>query len=138
MIRKVLLFLLLLSVVGGFVVYKFVNKPFEEVKDIAPVATLTAEDLLKAFQADETKANETYLDHFIDVTGEVESVSQEDSIWTVILNADDVMSTVRCEMDYVQGNHRPEFNSGQLVTLRGKCTGMLMDVVLVRCIEIKK
>ncbi|HPQ99942.1 MAG: hypothetical protein H6561_06325 [Lewinellaceae bacterium] len=138
MIKKVLLLLLLLGVIGGFVVYKYINKPFVQVDTITPVATLTAGELLQAFQADETKANEAYLDQFVDVTGKVESVSKEDSVWTVILDADDIMATVRCEMDYVQGTQRPDFSPGQQVTLRGMVTGILMDVVLVRCIEIKK
>lgn len=138
MLKKILFVILALAVAGGIIGYKMYNKPFEKVESVKPVATLDAAALLSAYQADEQKANESYLDQFIDVTGKVESVVQEDNVWTVILDANDMMASVRCEMDYIQGDNKPSVSSGEMVTLRGKCTGILMDVVLVRCIEVNK
>ncbi|MCB0657291.1 MAG: hypothetical protein KDC57_14195 [Saprospiraceae bacterium] len=136
MLRKAIIVGLVVVLVAGLVGYKLYNKPFQDVDQVEPVASMTAKELVSAYQENEQAANEKYLDQFIEVTGQVQEVKEEDNIWTVTLDANDVMSAVRCEMDYIQEAHKPDFSSGQVVTLRGKCTGILMDVVLVRCIEV--
>lgn len=100
-------------------------------------ATFAAEELYSAFDANETQANADYLDKVIQVTGKVRSSSRnEDGHVKVTLESGDAMFGVICELDEHSEHVRTEFEPGETITVKGLCTGKLMDVVLVRCVEV--
>ena len=47
-----------------------------------------------------------------------------------------MLGGVICQLDELSEHKRTEFETGETVQLKGRCTGMLMDVVLVRCVEL--
>ena len=97
---------------------------------------ISAPDLFAEFSADEATANTSYLDKVIQVEGTVKEVSQSaDGLTKVTLESGDDMFGVICQLDQLSEHKRTDFQTGESVTFKGKCTGMLMDVVLVRCVE---
>jgi hypothetical protein len=48
------------------------------------------------------------------------------------------MFGVVCQLDELTNHERTEFDIGSSVSLKGKCTGINMDVLLVRCVEVIK
>lgn len=118
----------------GIFVY---NKPHQNIKKASSDFKLNATELFGAFETDETAANEKYLDKIVEVSGAVREVSTDDAgLVSVTLDTDGGMFGVICKMDELTEHKRTEFQTGETITLKGMCTGMLMDVVLVRCVEV--
>jgi hypothetical protein len=130
--KNILLLCALLVAVGLLAGFYLWNKPHRDMQRANADFRMEAEALFVAFESDEMKANELYLDKIIAVTGEVAEVSAEQS--TVVLSAEGSLFGVRCEWDANGKTHFPEFEIGDRVTLKGTCSGFLGDVVLSRCV----
>ncbi len=111
------------------------NKPHQDIAAAKSEVTITAADLLAAFQADEAAANAKYNDKIVEVSGTVRETNQPNGKTSIILDAGDAMSAVTCELDDLTTHKRTTFSAGEQVTFKCTCSGMLMDVVLVRCVE---
>ncbi len=135
--KRILFVLGLLAVVGGVAAYFVANKPHENINKAKADLQISAEELFSAYEEDENGANQTYLDKLIEITGKVsESKKNEEGVATVTLDGGSMMFGVICQLDELTDHPRTEFPEGETITLKGKCTGMLMDVVLVRCVEV--
>ncbi len=135
--KKYLKYLLILPIVGLAVAYYMYNKPHEQMAGAKATYELSANELFSEFEGDEAAANEKYLDEVIEVEGTVKAVSQdEDGTVSITLSTDGDMFGVICQLDNLSTPKRTEFEVGEKVAFKGICTGMLMDVVLVRCVEV--
>lgn len=124
-------------VLGALIGYSIYNKPHKDIKRADPDFTMSSADLFAQFEADEAAANQQFLDKIIQVSGKVVEVSSdEEGTTTVTLDGGGMMFGVICKLDPLSQHGRNDFETGAAVTLKGICTGMLMDVVLVRCVEI--
>lgn len=134
--KKIFLYLLLLALLGAAVGYYLWNKPHQNIQAASVDANVTAAQLFAAFEQDEAKANEKYLDKIIQVSGRIadSSTGTEGQI-KITLESDDPLFGVICELDPLSEHKRTSFLPGETILLKGKCTGKLMDVVLVRCVE---
>ena len=112
------------------------NKPVASTKSAKTDASLSASELLSAFEESEENANTIYLGKVLEVTGEVMSADiSDDGGIQVILEAGGLLGGVSCVMsDDVQLEGSPDALKGRTVTVKGNCTGYLMEVVLERCI----
>jgi hypothetical protein len=132
---KYLKYLLLLAVIGAAVGFYQYNKPHQNMEKADADVTMTAPELFQAFEKDELSANETYLDKVVEVKGEVQQVSINDEGGiSLTLNSGNDMFGVICQLDELTEHQKTTFEPGEEVTVKGICTGMLMDVVLVRCV----
>ena len=135
--RKILLIAGFLVIGLGIVAYLIYNKPHQNMQKAEADMKVNAEELFSAFASDETAANEKYLDKVLAVTGEVKSVNtSEEGTVTITLNAGSEMFGVTCELDALSEHAKTDFQPGETITVKGICTGMLMDVVLVRCVVV--
>ena len=102
-------------------------------------ATVSASALVKAFQDDEEKANTSYLDKVIAVSGKLrEMETSEDGNIQLFLDSGDPLSAISCQLDPLSKHTGLDnLNVGSEVSLKGICTGMLMDVVIERCVVIQ-
>lgn len=115
----------------------YLNKPEKNVTRSATAYSLGARALFLAFDQNEAAANEKYLNQVIEVSGKVREV-QEDSkgLVTVTLDTGNDFFGVVCELQKASTWKKEDFRAGQEVKFKGLCTGMAMDVLLVRCIRI--
>ena len=120
---------------GGF--YYVMNKPRPSMETMKVDANVSAVELLAAFKADENTANGQYLNKTVQVYGVVKEASTKENVTTVYLEADDMMSSIICELDKYSKHPRTSFSAGEKVTFKGICSGYLDDVVLDRCLEVK-
>lgn len=135
--KKVLITLLSLAAIGMGVGYLIYNKPFEDMNRAKADATLSASELFTAFESDEAAANEQYLDKVVQVSGTVREASTDASgIISITLESGNELAGVICQLDNLSEHPRKEFKPGEQITIKGVCTGMLMDVVLVRCVLV--
>ncbi|HBC79081.1 MAG TPA: hypothetical protein DEO60_04035 [Bacteroidales bacterium] len=116
--------------------YKYNLKP-KDLQKVKPDFVLTATDLLKAFESDENGAAAKFVDKVVEVSGTIQSVKPgENGALTISLNTGNDISSVLCTL---QGNAEPvNFKTGEQITIRGNCSGFLMDVLLNNCSVIQK
>ena len=96
---------------------------------------VTAMQLVSEYKASDSIANKKYLDKAIQVTGEVaEAKTNEDSTIAVTLKSADAFSNVYCTL--LKNQTAPV--AGKVVILKGICTGMLSDVVLIDAVIVKQ
>ena len=134
--RNIAIIIGLVVVVGGIAAYMMYNKPHQDMQAADADIRIESHELLSAFENDEAAANAKYLDKVVQVSGTVASVQREGEVIKVILETGNPMSTIICELDPLTEHKRTDFQPGEQVTFKGLCTGMLMDVVMARCVEV--
>jgi hypothetical protein len=137
---KILLFVVFFLAVAGigaalYLFNKF-NKQADDLLKVKPDFTITAVALQKEFEENETAASAKYVNRIIEVSGTVESVKPgENNVLNVSLKTGSDLSSVICT--FPRAADASKLNSGTQLTLRGECSGYLMDVLLNNCSVIK-
>ncbi len=131
-LKPLVVLLLLLAVAGGaFGWFFYWNKPQQNIKDASSIK-VSATELFTLYSTDEQKANLSYIDKIVQVTGEVSSVTKNTEGKTVVLlKTNDPLFGVNCTME-----EDAEMKAGETLTLKGMCTGYLTDVVVIRCYKV--
>jgi hypothetical protein len=103
------------------------------IANLNPDFSLNADELLDSYASDEVTANQKYLDKVIIVSGRVQKIEENK---TIFLETSNPLSSIICELEEAS----PEINitPGDAISIKGICTGYLMDVVLNRAILIKQ
>lgn len=134
MLKKIFLFIIVLAVAGGAYGYYLFNKPHQSVTDQPPAFTLQSQILVDSFEKDENAANKLYLGKIIEVSGVVSERSvDEKGKMSITLQGPD-MAGIGCVFEKASQTKASTLTEGQKVTIKGICTGLLMDVVLVDCV----
>lgn len=130
--KKFLLLALAAAAIGGAVAYYLYNKPHRDIASEDAAFSLTADELFDAFEADEAAANALYLDKVVAVSGTVAEVTENSAGQAVITitAANAMLGGVSATM---QEAGTSAVETGQTVTVKCRCTGYLMDVILINC-----
>ncbi len=117
----------IICVALGVAYYEY-NKPVQDVADLK-AEPVTAVALFKDFTSNEPKANISYLNKALQVSGKVLEVKHnQNEQLQIILDSGDPMFGIACTMDGSQKNVKPD----DQVTIKGICTGYLNDVVIIK------
>lgn len=133
--KKIILLSLLAALITGISIsFYLYNKPHQGISDKSPEFKLDAKVLVADFDKDEKKANEKYLGKVVQVQGFVsEKTKDNNGNYNLTLQGAD-LAGIGCEFDPNYTESVASIKEGQQVTIKGICTGVLMDVVLVDCI----
>jgi len=135
--KKIGLILLVLILAGAGYAYYLFQKPHAGIGDETPQFKLNATTLVAEYSKDEKIANEKYLGKVIEVRGVIsEKMKDEKGKINITLQAED-LSGVGCEFDPKSQDALRNLHEGDDVSIKGICTGVLMDVVLVDCVYLK-
>ena len=103
-----------------------------------PAFVLSDQQLLQSYEENEEAANKNYLGKIVQVTGKVyEVVNQGDSATTIVIGNEQAMHKVSCLLQQDAATQVNKISKNELVTLKGICTGFLMDVELNQCIIVE-
>ena len=130
-IKKIIIGILVLGIIGAFIVYKTYNKPHVNVEEASVDISITADKILNDFSSDESSANLKYLDKIIEVKGVVSEINTKKGIITIETNDD--FGSVLCHLSEEASRKIGGLQQGQIIVVKGICTGFLMDVILVKC-----
>ena len=129
--KKIILGVLLIGALSLIGVWYFVfYRPTHHVRDIAneDAIVVSAKDIVKEFQTNESTSNTKYLNKVAEITGEVvEAKKDQTGKPTVTLKSDDSFSNVFVTL---RGDKQLEVKGGATITIRGVVTGFLSDVVV--------
>lgn len=136
MVRKIIIAVSILIVLGiGVGVYQF-NKPHEDLRTTRPDVVISADSLTTLYENDEVLADSLYLGKTLEVAGIVSNVvTNADSTLTVFLKSSG-MTQVSCQLS-AEASAVAKLSEGAGVVVRGNCSGMLMDVVLANGIVVQ-
>lgn len=131
-----LLIVFLLALAGGAVGFYLYQKPTPTAASFQTDHTLQATALFTDYQTDEVAANERYLGKTLELTGTIREISiqEETGQATIYLEAGGIMGGVSCEIAADQP--LAKVKAGEEITIKGICSGLLMDVVLNRCVIV--
>jgi hypothetical protein len=132
--RIILIAIAVIGIVGVATAIYLWNKPHKNMQRATADITLTAPELMAAFNEDETTANAKYLDKVVAVTGKVIEATTNGEATVVSLEAADDFGAISCELDRFSKQNRTTFSPGEQITLKGMCSGKTIDVVLVQCV----
>lgn len=111
-------------------------KPHRSVKKEEAAFKLSVTQLVEAFSQDETQANSLYLGKVLEVEGTLKEIMLNDSTMVLLLGDSTQGTGVSC---YFQKDQRDKYTTlkrGEPVSVKGICNGMLLDVVLDKCIML--
>jgi type II secretory pathway pseudopilin PulG len=131
--KRTILIIIIVIILAAVAVYLYVFRKTEaSVASREADYSVTANDLVNAFETDENAANVKYLDKVVKVQGTVAEINENNNEISVILREPGTTSGVTCSFDE-SALKKDRLKSGQKVFIKGICTGYLMDVVLNRC-----
>ncbi|MBX2840889.1 MAG: OB-fold putative lipoprotein [Flammeovirgaceae bacterium] len=120
----------------GFSTYMY-NKPRKNIIDAGAKYKVSSKKLFADFESNENQANKRYLNQVIEVAGSVKEVSKnQQGDFIVVLDSDGGFGTVRGTLIKNQKLEIDKIKEGEAITLKGICTGMLLDIILVDCYVI--
>jgi hypothetical protein len=113
------------------------NKKHADTAKVRPDFVITATTLQKEFEDNETAASARYINKIIEVSGIIASTSLSDSAHlNISLKTGSDISSVNCVFPAI--GDLSKFKPGDEITLRGECSGFLMDVLIKNCAIIAK
>lgn len=133
---KIALFVVFFLGLAGilFGIYMFNLKP-ANLQKANPDFRITATELQAAYEKSEAEANSLYLNKIIEVTGIIESIKPgENKAVSISLKTGNPVSDVICTLP--EGTGISPLREGDNVTIRGECSGSLMDILLNNCVII--
>ena len=129
---KFLLAIIVLALIGYFVI---LNLPKSSVKNKKADYQLDATELYSAFENNEKKSNKLYIGKTIEVKGRFLNQNKDNQDATVvILDGGGSLGGVLCTLEQGQESRLDNIQPGDMLTIKGMCTGLLMDVVLNKCV----
>jgi hypothetical protein len=136
-IKVALFFVTFVALAAILAALYFYNLKSTDMAKAKPDFILTASSLQKAFEDDETKASVTYINKIVEITGKIASVKPaENSVVNISMVTGSDLSSIICTFPAV--SDPSVFSVGDEITVRGECSGFLMDVLLNNCALILK
>jgi hypothetical protein len=126
---------LLLLAAAGYAWYLY-DKPHRSAASEDAAVTISADSLYRQYQADEHSADQKYMGKVISVTGRLTEVQHSGNSVIWILSTQPGGGGINCQL-FAGTKVDPEPKAGDPVTVKGRCTGFLMDVNLADCVPEK-
>jgi putative nucleic acid binding protein len=145
--RKIVLFFIVLAVgAAGWYGYKEYFRTNKDLANVKPDIKISAADLIKEYEKNDSVANTKFLGQVIETNGNVKAVEKDDSgYYTIVLADTGSMSSVRCSIDTTHQDDAARLAVGSSAMVRGSCTGfnkdemgLGSDVILNRCVIVQQ
>jgi len=112
------------------------NLKHTDMSKASPDYIISATLLQKAFEDNETTASTKYINKILEVTGTISSVKPADNnVLNITLVTGSDFSSVICTFPAIADPSG--FKEGDEITVRGECSGYLMDVLMNNCAVIE-
>ena len=129
--------LVIVAAVGTYGFNEY-NRKLPGTQQLKTAFKIEAVAFVSEFEADASAATKKYADRVVEVHGFVSSMQVTDTSATIFLKGGTSFSSVMCQFDQSTVREIKQLRNGELVIIKGVCSGYLMDVVMVRCIVIGK
>lgn len=135
--KKIFLVLGLMILTGAAVGFYLFNKPHQSVSSATPDFKFVSAAIIGEFEKDETTANKKYLGKVVEVSGIIaEKTKDEQGKINVTIQGADIAG-IGCVFEAAAQESASKLKEGEEVKIKGICTGILMDVVMVDCVVVE-
>ena len=135
-VKIALFFVSFIALSGILAALYMYNLKHTDMAKAKPDFVISASALQKAFEDDETAASTRYINKILEVTGTIASVKPAgNNVLSISLVTGSDLSSVICTFPAITDPSK--FRTGNEITLRGECSGFLMDVLLNNCAVIQ-
>lgn len=125
--------ILLLLLIGAGWAWHLYNKPHSSAAGQSTDLSIAADSLYRQYQTDERTADRKYMGKVLAVTGKLTDIQHSGTAEIWILSAQPDGGGVNCQL-FAGTKPDREPKQGDVVTIKGRCTGFLMDVNLADCV----
>lgn len=137
-IKYPLLAIVVLLAAAGYYAYTEYNRVNPDLASSDADMTITASELSRIYTENEEAGNKQYLNKVLRVKGMLRSVEKDNSgDITLMLEGTDPLSGIACQLDARHHADTAKAKMDSSITVQGVCTGLLTDVVLVRCVVLQ-
>jgi hypothetical protein len=138
LIRNLLIVAVALGAIGLLIGLYLFNKKDPDLAKVKPDYVIDVSSLVGEFSQDENSATTKYVDKVLEVTGSVLSIEPtSDSTMNITLSAENQMTGVICSFKNVSDPSSQNIKEGEILKVRGVCSGMLMDILLNNCVIVR-
>lgn len=126
-VKKALFAFLFVLVLGGAAYWYIMNEKFDDTAAAQSAYTVSAQDLINAYQSNDSLANATYREQIITVQGRVTEVEAADT--TVNIKFTDPVTGSYLIFDF-QSQHVADakvVQAGDSVSIKGSCSGNIFS-----------
>jgi hypothetical protein len=110
------------------------NKPHQSAASESAATSIAADVLYQQYQQNEHAADSMYLGKVIEVKGVLAEIDNNGQTDILELSPQKAGGGISCQMfPHDKGTSTSYPAIGTVITVKGKCTGFLMDVSLVDC-----
>lgn len=136
--KKLIIALSIMGVLSIGVVSLLSQKKSSSILDTAPNLEINSASLINAFESNEVTANQKFANKVIQVKGPLDTftIIDEDH-YQISLGSSHTMGKVVCNLDLKQNVDLKDLEIGDLLEVKGICTGYLFDVVLDQALIIQ-
>jgi len=129
--------LLLLLIAAGWAYYQY-QRPRQSAAGESANVTISADSLYAQYANDEKGCDGKYLGKVVQVSGKLSEIqhSGQSEIWILSTGTGNA-GGINCQLFPGEKLPDPHPKPGDNVTVKGRCSGFLMDVNLSDCIVLK-
>jgi len=105
-----------------------------KIADNTPSISISAKQLYQDYSDNEIAADKKYKNKVLEVTGTVDAIAKDitDNIY-VTLKGDEYIGDVQCYFGDDHADEAAQFSKGMTITVKGKCDGKMMNILLRGC-----
>lgn len=129
-----ILLLILVAAAYGWHLYQ---KPHESAAGETAAVTINADSLYQQYQRDEHGADQKYMGKVIEVSGKLSEIQHSGNAEIWILSTQPGGGGINCQLFPGAVTSGDEPKVGDAVSVKGRCTGFLMDVNMADCVKSK-
>jgi hypothetical protein len=129
-LKKLLLIVLLLIVAGSIGIYLIFTEKFDDTGNQTAAFTITANDLIKEFQHNDSAANKKYAEKIIIVNGKIAEKEAADTTINIKMMDTLTGSYIIFAFQEQHVKEAKQLNQGDVVSIKGSCSGGLYSKIL--------
>jgi hypothetical protein len=122
MMKKILIAVVALAIVGGGIGFYMSQKGHDETADVEAAFSLSADAIVQEFLDDEAAASAKYIDQVIEVSGPVFEIVKADGHISGVKISSDEFAIVNCTFQ-----SSPEAMTEGEIKIKGVCSGFIGD-----------
>lgn len=134
---KIVLGLIIFISIVVIVGWSQYNKPHVDVNNVKADYILSADRLIGDYSINEMAADEKYVGKIIEIMGNVSSVSVSNGNGVITFLIQGYETGITCNFQSNENTKVVKLKTNQFVTVKGICTGMLLDIMMKECVVVE-
>ena len=129
-LKKFLILTLIILVAGGIGIYLIFTEKFEDTGKQAAAFTVTADELIKEFQQNDSASNKKYAEKIISVNGKIAETEAADSTINIKMMDTLTGSYIIFAFQEQHIKEAKQLKEGDIVSIKGSCSGGTFSKIL--------